>query len=359
MKLSLKHFFTAILFASILFLVLRPITDADFWWHLATGRWMADTGQIPQADPFSYTAAGDPWTAHEWLTEKGMYALYLAGGVPLLILVFSTLITLAYGFAYFRSPGVSRPYIASFAILLAAAMSAPLWGVRPQMITLLFSSIFLYLLDRYEDGHKIRFLVWLPVLMLLWVNMHAGYFMGLVLIGIYLLANLLQRIVARIMKTKPQQHGLGNTALLVVSLVVSVLAALINPQGPRILLYPFETLADPAMQAYIQEWYPPDFRQAIWLPFLIGLGLIGVFGILGRKKLRLTHFILLLVFGYLGLRSMRHVPLFAVVTAPILAGLVQGVIRGARTWRQRDEEPGCTPCSSRCCSSRSACVFSR
>jgi hypothetical protein len=104
---------------------------------------------------------------------------------------------------------------------------------------------------------------------------------------------------------------------------------LVNPNGTRILLYPFETLSDPAMQTFIQEWYPPDFSQLIWLPFLLSLiALIGL-GVFGKKRLSLPNLLLLLVFGYLGLRSMRHVPLFAVAAAPILADMLQAVIPGS------------------------------
>src|SRR5438552_3373985 len=48
-----------------------PVIDPDYWWHLATGRWMLEHGRIPFHDPFSYTHAGQTWYAHEWLAELG------------------------------------------------------------------------------------------------------------------------------------------------------------------------------------------------------------------------------------------------------------------------------------------------
>src|SRR4030042_4468276 len=54
---------------------LIQFTDPDFWWHLRTGQLIVDTGSIPKADPFSYTAAGSPWIAHEWLSDLLIYGI--------------------------------------------------------------------------------------------------------------------------------------------------------------------------------------------------------------------------------------------------------------------------------------------
>src|SRR5437762_1853949 len=59
--------------------LVRP-TDIDVWWHLKTGELIARMGAVPTVDPFSYTAAGRPWVAHEWLWEFGVYELDRLGG---------------------------------------------------------------------------------------------------------------------------------------------------------------------------------------------------------------------------------------------------------------------------------------
>src|SRR3990172_9986676 len=59
---------------------LLHFTDPDYWWHLRTGRLIVETGSLPQADPFSFTAAGSDWLAHEWLAEVVIYRLPAAGG---------------------------------------------------------------------------------------------------------------------------------------------------------------------------------------------------------------------------------------------------------------------------------------
>ena len=72
-----------------------------------------------------------------------MYGLFRLGGYGLLIFIFSIIITGAFLLAYLRSPAETRPYVAGFVLLLGAVSTAPTWGVRPQMISLLLTSLFL------------------------------------------------------------------------------------------------------------------------------------------------------------------------------------------------------------------------
>ena len=160
MILSTRRLFVAILFIALFVLATREIADPDFWWHLSTGKYILETRSVPRVDVFSGTVAGQPWVAHEWLSEVFIYAIFTLGSFPALILTFSAIITLAFAFVYVRSRGnasppastssaSTQPYGAAFALLLAALATAPTWGVRPQMISLLLTSVFLWVLDRW------------------------------------------------------------------------------------------------------------------------------------------------------------------------------------------------------------------
>ncbi|MDP2994759.1 MAG: hypothetical protein Q8N46_06510, partial [Anaerolineales bacterium] len=108
---------------------------------------------------------------------------------------------------------------------------------------------------------------------------------------------------------------------------VSILATLANPNGLHILLYPFQTLTSQAMQQFIQEWFSPDFHKMEWQPLAwFILAIIGA-GMLGKKPISPTKILLTLFFGYAGLRSMRHVPLFAIVAIPILSEQIGSLVR--------------------------------
>ena len=202
MKLSIRLAFSIALFLGIFLLTIRPIADADFWWHLRTGQLIAQTHTIPHTDPFSFTKYGAPWITHEWMSELLIYALFLLGSYGLLIFFFSILVTGAFALVYLRCPPDTRPYIAGFTLLLGAISTAPTWGVRPQMISLFNACLFLYLLDRYRITGRLKFLIPLPLIIFVWANLHAGYFIGIALIAIYILGGLISILTAVLHKNE-------------------------------------------------------------------------------------------------------------------------------------------------------------
>lgn len=320
MKFTIRNLFLFILFCSIFYLSLRPIVDPDFWWHLRTGQLIVQTQEIPRADPFSFTANSKQWVAHEWLSELFIFKSFDVGGYGLLIIIFSGIITASFLFAYLRCSKESKPYIAGFSLLLGAFTSAPIWGVRPQMFTLLFASIFIFLLDRYRHNGNFKILIPIPILTILWVNLHAGYIIGIAIVIIYVIGYLLEVANLRYRRKEKIDAVTQKSLWILFSvLITSILATLLNPTGLRILTYPFETLTDSAMRTYIIEWFSPDFHQVIWQPFAFMLLLLIGAGMIGNRPISITKIILTLVFGYGALRSMRHIPLFAIVAIPVLA----------------------------------------
>jgi len=328
MRLTVHKVFFAVLFISLFLMTLRPVTDPDFWWHLRTGELISQTHSIPHIDPFSFTNNGKPWVAHEWLSELFMYGLFQLGNYWLLIFIFSLIITVSFFLAYLRCPVESRPYIAGFIILLGAIAAAPTWGVRPQMISLFLTSLFLYLLTRYRQADKLIFLIPLPFITLLWANLHAGYLMGLCVVAIYIIGGLIEFIVSEVFtKKNSAAPSIKSIFILSVVLIISLLAVLVNPNGVFILVYPFQTLSSQAMQQLIQEWFSPDFHQLMWQPLAwFILAFIGA-GMLGKKSISITKILLTLAFGYAALSSVRHVPLFTVVAIPILAEQIDSFVR--------------------------------
>lgn len=326
MRLNARLLFALLLFLGLFAMTLRPVADPDFWWHLRTGQLIAETGAIPRADPFSFTLPGKAWVAHEWLTELAFFGLYKTGGYGLLIVVFSLIITAAFLLVYLRSPG--RPYAAGFALLLAALASAPAWGVRPQMLSLLFTAAFLYLLDLFQEKGRWQALLPLPLLTILWVNLHAGYFLGFAVIGIYLAGEAFPILAALLRRERP---SLQKAALLSLVLAACLLAALANPNTWRILVYPFETLTSPSMMQFIQEWFSPDFHQPEWMPLAILILALVAAPALARRPVPLTRVLLAVFFGFAALRSMRHVPLFALTAIPLLAAQLDGLTAGRQT----------------------------
>jgi hypothetical protein len=329
MKLTIRQVFFIILMLCLFLMTLRPIADPDFWWHLRTGQLIAQTHIIPHTDPFSYTKVGQPWITHEWLTELMLYGLFSLGSYGLLIFTFSLIITTAFLLTYLRCPAGTRPYVAGFVLLLGAIATAPTWGVRPQMVSLLLASLFLLLLDNYRQDGKLKFLLPLPFIMLIWVNLHAGYFLGLALVGIYIAGkfiDMLKALFSKQERVKPVPN-FKSILSLCITFGACILATLANPNGINIIIYPFQTLTSPSMQKLIQEWFSPDFHQLIWQPLAwLILALIGV-GMVSKITISPTNVLLTIIFGYAGLISMRNIPFFALTAIPVLAEQVGSLVQ--------------------------------
>jgi hypothetical protein len=326
--LTFRRLFPLAFFLMVFALAVRQSAyiDPDLWWHLQAGQDMVQSQSIPKVDPYSFTKAGSEWVAHEWLSEVVMYLIYRVSGWGGLLFVFSALIAITLYLVYRRCEG--QPYVAALAILLAAASSSPLFGIRPQMITFLLAAIFIGLLTRYAADGQSRRLWWIIPLMLLWVNFHAGYALGLGLIGLYIVSLLLDRkwnLVPRL--------GL---ILLIATAVVPL-----NPNGFRMFSYPFETLTSPSMAAYIEEWASPDFHKIMFLPLAVLLFMLLVALTLSLRRPATSELFLLLVTGFGALRSARHIPIFALIATPILARHVWDIMttRGWEKYFTRPEAP--------------------
>ncbi len=324
LALRTDRLMTLVLLLCLFVMAIGPITDPDFWWHLRTGQYICDTRSIPHQDVYSFTLPDQPWITHEWLTEVLFYAIYAVSGQAGLILVFALVITAAFGLLYLQCPG--RPYLASFVVVLAAISSAMTWGVRPQMMSLLLSSAFLYILHLYRRGHKR--LVWLmPPLMIIWANLHGSFLLGVVLPAVHCTGAVIDTAFRRETESRLEWRDL-RTLLIVTAL--TTLAPVVNPNGVQLLLYPFGTLGSPAMQSYIMEWFSPDFHLVQFQPLALYILVLLAGLALSRSTPSATDFLFLLGFGYASLRSARHIPLFVLTTTPMLTEQLLSI------WRRSD-----------------------
>jgi hypothetical protein len=310
--LTVRRLMVVILFLAVFAMATRAAVDPDMWWHLATGRTILADRAIPRHDPFSYTVPGRRWFTHEWLTQVVMYGLYLLGGKAALILATAAMVTISFVLVY--SLCENRPYVAAFVTLVGVVSTAIVWGPRPQIVNILMMALFLMLIEWYRRGE--RRAVWaLPPLTALWVNLHSGFFLGLGLLGAVLAGEEMARFTGR---TSPRTLSPTGWRGLLLVLLLCVLAALLNPNGYHMLVYPFETLGSDAMQAYIQEWASPNFHRHEFWPFaLLLLGGAAAL-ILSRRPVDTTDLLLFLGFGFAGLLSARHIPLFAVAAVPVV-----------------------------------------
>src|SRR5437899_695600 len=311
--------FATILLLGLTALTARPPTNPAFRWHLRTGQSIVETCHVPDSDPFSFTRAGHSWVSHEWLSEVVFYELWKHGGAAALI-VFSAIITTAgfmllYLLCLLR--GVQKHW-ASAATAFGALASAPSWGVRPQMLTFTLASLLLWLLESANNKNKearARLLLWIPPLFLLWLNLHAGFALGLALLFAYGLGLIMETAAGN----TPWQHA-RHIVLRVMLLLLACLALVpLNPSGAQLYHYPFDTLRSPGMRSFIVAWFSPDFHDWLYRPFLLLwlLLLTALASSRSRPKGRVIAPLLLTCFA--ALDAVRHIPIFVLVAIPVIA----------------------------------------
>ncbi len=306
--------------------VTSPEADPDFWWHVRIGEWMLQNG-LPRNDIFTYTASAHTWTDHEWLTEVLMAWIYTHGGMAAISIAFG-LITWTGLWLILRAARADRqPYIlVGLGMALAVAAASPIWGPRAQMITFLFVCIELYWLRTYLEGRS-RMINWLPLLVVLWVNLHGGFVIGFGFLAVAIAAEGIRWLLYR--------HDLAARAhvkRLAIIGGVCLLAALVNPYGPAIYPWVLKTVGSPAQERLIVEWFSPDFHRNDLKVFEAMIML--VFAGFTLRRPSLYDFLLSLAVLALALQSVRNVALFVAATTPILINTWSAV------WREQADRRG-------------------
>src|SRR6516225_3736318 len=203
-----------------------PVYDTDFWWHLKTGEWIVEHGTVPQVDLFTFTEIGTPWTDLHWGFQILITMLYHLGGFNLVILVKAAIITLAVAVAWFAG-GRDLPAWQKTALWIPAVICISGRGYeRPEILSLLFLAVWLYVARHVEERPG---LIWLlPLVTAVWVNCHALFVLGLVVGGCYV-ADCLARDFAqgRWGLARPAHEPPARTILWAGALVA--VACLVNP----------------------------------------------------------------------------------------------------------------------------------
>jgi hypothetical protein len=317
MRRPLKRILDVYIFAFIFLLASRPLSDADFWFHLKTGEYIFNTGLVPKQELFSFTAYGNPWIAHGWLAGALFYAIYSRVGLYPLMFIFALIPTLAFWILFRRSVG--HPLVRWFGILLGACTVLPNLGVRPRMFSLLFASIFLALLTDYAQNARGRAIWWLVPLTPLWVNLHGGYIIGLALIGLTLVGIVLDGWSegTKVSTLWPRLRTVG------VVLLGSVATVALNPYGIRMYLLPLEVLRTPVFREAVVDFISPNFHQSEMVPFVL-LALITISALaLSPKKVKPSQLLFFLAIFYSSLQTQRNIMIFPLVAVPLFTEYFQ------------------------------------
>jgi hypothetical protein len=298
------------------------LSDADTGYHIRTGEYIINHLTVPQNDLFSHITPPLPWFAHEWLSEVVMALVHTFSGLTGVVLFFSFLISVTYFLLFKYSQSLNCNIVFTVLIVLLATLSSSLhWLARPHIFSLLLTVVWYNLLNNYQYQGRDR-LYLLPPLMLLWVNLHGGFILGFVLLGVYFTGNVIAALSRDELKRK---LALERCRKLAVFTAGALLFTLLNPRGYDILLFPFRTVSNQFLMDNVLEFFSPNFHGALPYKYLLLLTIAVV--ALSRKGIDLIELALLVLFTYMSLYSARYIPLFAIIVTPILLKQLQSILR--------------------------------
>jgi hypothetical protein len=304
--------------------------DGDTGYHIRAGEIILKDLAVPRHDPFSFITPTLPWTAHEWLSEVVMAIVHNALGLPGIVFLFALLLSTTYWllFRWIRSSG--RNILGDLLILILVLLSSRIhWLARPHAFSLLLIVLLYQILILHQENRG-NYLYAIPPMMLLWVNLHGGFVVGFLFMGIFLSGYFFW-----FLGSNGEERSLSANKGKQLSLVcaASVLAACVNPFGVHAFLFPFRLVSETYLMDHVHEFLSPNFHGFAPYRYLL-LFLIGMLGI-SKTKLNLTELMLVLLFTSMSLYSARYIPLCAIVYAPILSEHADILMQESKAWCSR------------------------
>jgi len=250
-----------VLFLTLTFLLgVFPLKDTDIFWHLRTGDLIRQTGQVPHTDIFTFTSNGRPWIDLHWLFQIAVSWVYEHGGVVALNLGKCVITCAALLFLLTARRREWPVWVMVLAWLPALLVLGGRMYVRPETLTLLYLSIFLAIITRWEQFPGLALL--LPLVQVAWVNSHGLFVLGPIVLSFGLIDAALR---GGIMAAERRRWW---RTTLAASLLTGA-ACMINPYGITGALYPLElagTMSNPIFAGNIGELMPiPDFIRSAGL----------------------------------------------------------------------------------------------
>ncbi len=295
-----------------------PVFEGDTWFHILVGEDILATRSFPTADSYSFTAYGNECMAFEWLGQTIMALTDRFGGVRALTALFiasaSTLILLLYYWCILHCANVKAAFVACLAVL---PLLSSFFTLRPQWFGYILLLILMICLEHFRRGRN--WALWIvPILFVIWVNVHGSFVLGLFVLAFYWMAGLVRFEVGGL-KAEPWTTR-QRLQLELVSLF-SVLALMATPYGGRLLGFTLHVLMNASLgMAQINEYLALDGVVLKYVAVLLLVFLAAQ--VMFRPRYRLEQLGLLVVTTYLGFAHRRIVLFWVLVFTPLLAVLL-------------------------------------
>lgn len=294
------------------------INGNDFWWHIKAGDWMITNKQIPTHDIFSWYASSNNfyWFSHEWLSEVLLSVIFSLGG-SLGVFIFSltmAIIILLFFFYAAREYFDLNPILSTIYSLIFVCLVYMYCYGRPQIFTYILLNVTYIILYRYKSDSSTKTIYALPIIAIIWANIHGGSSNLAYLLPIILFVGMILNF--NFGKIEFKRANSKSIIKLGIITIVSMLCTCINPHGFSMFSYPYTNMGDKLMLKLIAEWAAPDAKDLAQL-FFFFIPVIGVTILLiaTDKKIDGFDFLNYGFFAYLFFRSTRFIIFFMIVSA--------------------------------------------
>jgi hypothetical protein len=301
------------------------LSDCDTGWHIRTGEWILANGWVPMRDMFSFSKPGAPWYAWEWLSDVLFARLNAIGGLQAVVMFAIVLLSITFTGLFLLVRRKSNPILAIVVTMLAAAASSIHWLARPHLFTLFFLVLFYAALEQVREGRTriggLPVLAALPVITILWTNLHGGFFVGVLMIMAYGGGEILALMFsAPVDDRRPALLRARNYFL---SGVACMAASLVNPYTYHLHVHMAQYLRDPWNSQHIMEFLSPSFHHPTAIFFELMLVMAVITSVAKVSRGEFTEPLLMLVWAHGGLLAARNIPIFMIAAAPPVAACIQ------------------------------------
>ncbi len=300
----------------------KLLGDAGIGWHIRNGERIVQSHSIPNTDSFSATRSGQKWYAWEWLYDAGIAEVHAQSGLN--GVVFFTAFVIALTFTLALKVAVKNGSSLPIAILLLAlsiSSSTIHFLARPHVLSWLFGVIWFAVLNESADEKHRPRIYWLPISMVIWVNLHGGFLVGLVIVSIYWVEAFVDR--------SKNRDAADRWKLLTKITALSFLATLANPRGIFLYVHIVRYLSDGFLMSHIQEFQSPNFhglaQKCFAVLLLVAMAALAV----NDQKIRTAHWMLILFAVYSGLYSSRNLPVSSLLLVLIIAPIISSEVADA------------------------------
>jgi hypothetical protein len=318
-RLGLVEFFAFIIGGILVFIRGSFVGDPGIGWHIKTGELIDSIRNVPRTDPFLFPTEGKHWVSNQWLSDYIIWDIYNLGGWHLLHIMLVGFILSIYVAILFP---LLKKYCNSniavfFALFISALLGSVQWFLRPVIFSVFFFALVYKLIYQWHDadehnrsnGFK-KLFVFLPIIFIVWANMHPAFPLGLLIIifaGIGILLG--QRDFSQ------WRRDFLRAALL---FIISSAATIINPYGLELHKSALGLVGDSYFMNLNAEWFSPDFYDIFFVPLLMLILILLFARAVIRNSFSVFDLLLCFVFLFLSIQQRRYIPFFGIASSVFL-----------------------------------------